>query len=113
MARLFGTDGVRGRANDDITAELAVELSVGAAHVLGTLGAFGGTRPRAIVARDTRPSGHFLAAAVSAGLASAGVDVLDAEVVVAVPSGSSPWLASTIPAMTRTARAAAASATHT
>ena len=80
MARLFGTDGVRGRANDDITAELAVELSVGAAHVLGTLGAFDGTRPRAIVARDTRPSGHFLAAAVSAGLASAGVDVLDAEV---------------------------------
>ena len=40
MARLFGTDGVRGRANGDITAELAVELSVGAAHVLGTLGAF-------------------------------------------------------------------------
>ncbi|MGP9539750.1 phosphoglucosamine mutase [Brachybacterium sp. AOP43-C2-M15] len=84
MARLFGTDGVRGRANGDITAELAVELSVGAAHVLGTLGAFNGTRddtrPRAIVARDTRPSGDFLSAAVSAGLASAGVDVLDAEV---------------------------------
>ncbi|MDN5599420.1 MAG: phosphoglucosamine mutase [Brachybacterium sp.] len=80
MARLFGTDGVRGRANGDITAELAVELSVGAAHVLGTLGAFGGTRPRAIVARDTRPSGDFLSAAVSAGLAAAGVDVLDAEV---------------------------------
>ena len=38
MARLFGTDGVRGRANDDITAELAVELSVGAAHVLGPTG---------------------------------------------------------------------------
>src|SRR5690625_7996793 len=78
MARLFGTDGVRGRANGDITAELAVELSVGAAHVLGTLGAFGGSRPRAIVARDTRPSGDFLSAAVSAGLAGAGVDVLDA-----------------------------------
>ena len=78
MARLFGTDGVRGRANADITAELAVELSAGAAHVLGTLGAFGGTRPRAIVARDTRPSGDFLSAAVSAGLAGAGVDVLDA-----------------------------------
>ena len=73
MARLFGTDGVRGRANGDITAELAVELSVGAAHVLGTLGAFGGTRPRAIVARDTRPSGDFLSAAVCAGLAAAGV----------------------------------------
>ena len=71
MARLFGTDGVRGRANGDITAELAVELSVGAAHVLGTLGAFGGTRPRVIVARDTRPSGDFLSAAVCAGLAAA------------------------------------------
>ncbi|MDN6301931.1 MAG: phosphoglucosamine mutase [Brachybacterium sp.] len=80
MARLFGTDGVRGRANGDITAELAVERRVGAAHGLGTRGAFGGTRPRAIVARDTRPSGDFLSAAVSAGLAAAGVDVLDAEV---------------------------------
>ncbi|MGO2313932.1 MAG: phosphoglucosamine mutase, partial [Brachybacterium tyrofermentans] len=78
MARLFGTDGVRGRANGDITAELAVELSVGAAHVLGTLGAFNGSRPRAIVARDPRPSGDFLSAAVCAGLASAGVDVEDA-----------------------------------
>ncbi|GAB2534027.1 phosphoglucosamine mutase [Brachybacterium huguangmaarense] len=80
MPRLFGTDGVRGRANDDITAELAVELSVAAAHVLATLGAFEGPSPRAIVARDTRPSGAFLAAAVSAGLASAGVDVEDAGV---------------------------------
>lgn len=80
MARLFGTDGVRGRANVDITAELAVELSVAAAHVLATLGAFDGTRPRAIVARDTRPSGDFLSAAVAAGLASAGVDVEDAGV---------------------------------
>ncbi|UYG16943.1 phosphoglucosamine mutase [Brachybacterium huguangmaarense] len=80
MARLFGTDGVRGRANVDITAELAVELSVAAAHVLATLGAFDGARPRAIIARDTRPSGDFLAAAVSAGLASAGVDVEDAGV---------------------------------
>ena len=62
MARLFGTDGVRGRANVDITAELAVELSVGAAHVLGTLGAFGGTRPRAIVARDTRATPRGAAA---------------------------------------------------
>ncbi|MCL6422749.1 phosphoglucosamine mutase [Brachybacterium sp. JHP9] len=78
MARLFGTDGVRGRANVDITAELAVELSVGAAHVLATFGAFDGQRARAIVARDPRPSGDFLAAAVCAGLASAGVDVEDA-----------------------------------
>ena len=51
---------------------------MGAAHVLGTLGAFNGSRPRAIVARDPRPSGDFLSAAVCAGLASAGVDVEDA-----------------------------------
>ncbi|MBK0331179.1 phosphoglucosamine mutase [Brachybacterium sp. MASK1Z-5] len=78
MARLFGTDGVRGTANVDITAELAVDLSVAAAHVLATFGAFDGARARAIVARDTRPSGDFLSAAVCAGLASAGVDVEDA-----------------------------------
>lgn len=80
MARLFGTDGVRGRANADITAELAVDLSVAAAHVLGDLGAFDDQRPVAIVAHDPRPSGDFLSAAVCAGLASAGVDVKDAGV---------------------------------
>lgn len=82
MARLFGTDGVRGLANKDITAELAVELAVAAAHVLGDLGAFreDGKRPRAIVAHDPRPSGDFISAAICAGLASAGVDVLDAGV---------------------------------
>ncbi len=82
MVRLFGTDGVRGLANKDITAELAVELAVAAAHVLGDLGAFreDGKRPRAIVAHDPRPSGDFISAAICAGLASAGVDVLDAGV---------------------------------
>ncbi|WP_456787474.1 phosphoglucosamine mutase [Cellulomonas sp. P5_C5] len=75
MGRLFGTDGVRGLANRDVTAELALDLSVAAAHVLGSLGEFEGHRPRAIVGRDSRASGEFLAAAVSAGLASAGVDV--------------------------------------
>ena len=75
MGRLFGTDGVRGLANRDVTAELALDLSVAAAHVLGSLGEFEGHRPRAIVGRDTRASGEFLAAAVSAGLASAGIDV--------------------------------------
>lgn len=77
MARLFGTDGVRGRANRDITAELAVDLAVGAAHVLAERGEFSGHRPRAIIGRDPRISGQFLSAAVSAGLASAGVDVQD------------------------------------
>ncbi len=74
--RVFGTDGVRGLANGLLTAELALDLSVAAAHVLGEAGAFSGHRPRAVVGRDTRLSGEFLEAAVVAGLASAGVDVL-------------------------------------
>src|SRR5215207_3193377 len=76
MTRLFGTDGVRGLANGDLTAELALDLSVAAAHVLADRGDFEGHRPFAVVGRDTRVSGQFLEAAVVAGLASAGVDVL-------------------------------------
>ncbi|MCW3156922.1 phosphoglucosamine mutase [Micropruina sonneratiae] len=76
MARLFGTDGVRGRANAELTAELALDLAVAAAHVLGEAGVFEGRRPFALVGRDTRASGEFLEAAVVAGLASAGVDVV-------------------------------------
>jgi phosphoglucosamine mutase len=74
--RLFGTDGVRGVANQELTAELALELAVAAAHVLGEAGVFEGHRPLAVVGRDPRASGEFLEAAVVAGLASAGVDVL-------------------------------------
>jgi phosphoglucosamine mutase len=77
VGRIFGTDGVRGLANKFVTAELALDLSVAAAHVLGDVGAFEGHRPVAVVGRDGRASGEFLAAAVVAGLASAGVDVLD------------------------------------
>ncbi|RJS46237.1 phosphoglucosamine mutase [Nocardioides cavernaquae] len=76
MANLFGTDGVRGLANGVLTAELALDLSVAAAHVLTDRGEFAGARPLAVVGRDTRISGQFLEAAVVAGLASAGVDVL-------------------------------------
>ena len=72
---LFGTDGVRGVANVDLTAELAVDLAIAAAHVLGETGAFAGHRPKAIVGQDSRASGDFLEAAVVAGLTSAGVDV--------------------------------------
>ena len=72
---LFGTDGVRGVANVDLTAELAVDLAIAAAHVLGEIGAFAGHRPKAIVGQDSRASGDFLEAAVVAGLTSAGVDV--------------------------------------
>ncbi|ANH38389.1 Phosphoglucosamine mutase [Nocardioides dokdonensis FR1436] len=75
MTRLFGTDGVRGRANGVLTAGLALDLSVAAARVLADAGEFEGHRPRAVVGRDTRISGEFLEAAVVAGLASAGVDV--------------------------------------
>ena len=74
MARLFGTDGVRGLANRDITAELALDLGVAAARVLGTRSE-GSRFARAVVGADTRVSGEFLTAAISAGLASAGVDV--------------------------------------
>ncbi len=72
---LFGTDGVRGVANVDLTAELAVDLAVAAAHVLADLGEFAGHRPKAIVGQDSRASGEFLEAAVCSGLASAGIDV--------------------------------------
>ncbi len=83
MGKLFGTDGVRGLANVDLTADLALDLAGAAAHVLGELGEFDtgqrrpGARPRAVVGRDPRASGEFLAAATIAGLASAGMDVLD------------------------------------
>lgn len=86
MGRLFGTDGVRGLANGDLTADLALGLSQAAARVL-TQGRHAdelraaGKRPTAVVARDPRVSGQFLIAAVSAGLASSGVDVLDAGVI--------------------------------
>ncbi|MDX6221493.1 MAG: phosphoglucosamine mutase, partial [Frankiales bacterium] len=82
-ARLFGTDGVRGLANADLTPELALDLAVAAAHVLvesrdgGVAAARArGTRPVAVVGRDPRASGEFLEAAVTAGLASAGLDVI-------------------------------------
>ena len=71
--RLFGTDGVRGVAGHDLTASLALDLSVAAAAVLGAGDADG--TPVAVVGRDPRASGEFLEAAVVAGLASAGVDV--------------------------------------
>ena len=81
MARLFGTDGVRGLANGIITAELALKIAQGAARVLGEDARNSGRRPRAVIARDPRISGKFLASAVAAGLASSGVDVYDAGVV--------------------------------
>jgi phosphoglucosamine mutase len=72
---LFGTDGIRGLANGEtLTAEIAVDVAVAAAHILVESSA--NKRPVAIVGQDSRASGEFLEAAVAAGLASAGVDVL-------------------------------------
>lgn len=72
---------MRGVANADLTAELAMELSAAAAKVLGEAGAFTGRRPTALVGRDTRISGQLLSAAVNAGLASTGVDVINVGIV--------------------------------
>ncbi len=82
---LFGTDGVRGLANGPLTADLALTLAQATAVVLGQgrsaeARRVAGRRPTAVVARDPRVSGEFLSAAVTAGLASSGVDVYDAGV---------------------------------
>lgn len=86
MGRLFGTDGVRGLANGELTADLVVRLCQAAAVVL-TKGRHAeerkaqGLRPKAVIARDPRISGQFLSSAVSAGLAGSGIDVFDAGVI--------------------------------
>ncbi|MFZ4117062.1 MAG: phosphoglucosamine mutase [Rhodoluna sp.] len=81
MARLFGTDGVRGVANRDLTVSLTLSLAQAAASVLGEQARNEGRRPVAVIGRDPRISGEYLSAAVAAGLASSGVDVFDAGVV--------------------------------
>ena len=73
--RLFGTDGIRGLANRQLTAELALNVAVAAAHILVESIKSQSARPKAIVGSDSRASGEFLEAAVIAGLSSAGVDV--------------------------------------
>src|SRR5215469_16242083 len=86
MGQLFGTDGIRGAAGRDLTAGLAMDIAAAAASVLtgsGTAAAGkpGGAprsrqRPFAVVGRDPRASGEFLEAAVVAGLAAGGIDVV-------------------------------------
>ena len=75
MGRLFGTDGVRGIANQDLTPELVFSLGRAAAVALGGAGA------RVVVGRDPRLSGDLLQAALAAGLISAGAEVWQAGVV--------------------------------
>ncbi len=74
MGRLFGTDGVRGLANADLSPELALSLAVAAAHTLAQH--VRGRAPVALVGRDPRASGEMLEAAVVAGLTSAGATVI-------------------------------------
>ena len=69
MTRLFGTDGIRGVANKDLTPELALRLGRSAGHVLG------GPGHRVVVGRDTRRSGRMLESALAAGLCSVGMEV--------------------------------------
>src|SRR3954452_22565790 len=78
MGRLFGTDGVRGLANADLSPQLALAVAEAAAHVLAERDR--PHPPRAVVGRDPRASGEMLEAAVVAGLASAGADVLRVDV---------------------------------
>jgi len=79
MGRLFGTDGVRGIANEGLTCELALEIGRAAANVLKT----GGNRRRLLCAigMDTRISSDMLASAITAGLCSVGADVINLGVV--------------------------------
>lgn len=100
MPRLFGTDGVRGLANGTLTAELALHLAQASAVVFdqghrADARRAAGRRPVAVVARDPRISGEFIAAAVAAGLASSGVDVLDAGV---IPTPATAFLIASIDA---------------
>ena len=81
MTRLFGTDGVRGLANEALTAPLALKLGQAAATVLTQNKRSEQRRPTAIIGRDPRVSGEMLAAAMAAGMASKGVDVLRVDVI--------------------------------
>src|SRR5574344_395673 len=73
MGKLFGTDGVRGVANKDLTIELAMQIGLSSAYVLGKSQA----KIKVVIGRDTRISGSMLLSAISAGLMSMGADVID------------------------------------
>jgi phosphoglucosamine mutase len=80
MGKLFGTDGVRGIANRDLTPELAFRIGQAAAYHLGKQGAAQEVRNKIIIGRDTRISGGMLEAALAAGICSMGIDVWSAGV---------------------------------
>jgi len=76
MARLFGTDGVRGKAGEDLTAALSFQLGFSGARVLSEAG-----RGCILVGRDTRESGDMLFASLASGIMAAGLDVVDLGVI--------------------------------
>lgn len=77
MARMFGTDGVRGVANRDLSCELALKIGKAGAYVLTNEV----HQPRILLGRDTRLSGDMLSAALTAGICSVGGDVIDVGVI--------------------------------
>mgnify|MGYP000708382394 CR=1 FL=1 len=79
MSRLFGTDGVRGVANVDLTSELALQIGRAAAMVL--LKESKSAKPTVLIGKDTRASGDMLEAALTAGLCSVGCNVLSVGIV--------------------------------
>ncbi|HOS42637.1 MAG TPA: phosphoglucosamine mutase, partial [Armatimonadota bacterium] len=79
MRELFGTDGVRGVANADLTVHVSLRIARAAATVLRRGGGQG--RPRVVVGRDTRISGDMIEAAMLAGFCSAGADVIPVGVI--------------------------------
>lgn len=76
MGKLFGTDGVRGKINDDLTVQLAMKIGVAAGYVLGT-----NKKVKVIIGRDSRYSGQMLTMAVTSGLLSCGAEVIDVGIV--------------------------------
>ena len=76
MGKLFGTDGIRGIANKDLTPELAFKVGRAGAFILGK-----GQKGKILVGKDTRKSGDMLEAALSAGICSMGIDVIQLGVV--------------------------------
>ncbi len=86
MGRLFGTDGARGVANEELTCELAMQIGRAAATVLTK---HVKKRAKIIIAQDTRISGHMLESALVAGICSLGVDV---ELLGVMPTPAIPWL---------------------
>lgn len=89
MPKYFGTDGVRGVANRDLTPEFALALGRAAGMLLQESYPAPGERPSVVVGRDTRVSGTMLQQALAAGLTSVGVDVLDAGI---FPTPGVSWL---------------------